>query len=72
MPLDAQTRLNITRWNQDYIAGLIENHNGKSEDVRTTIHDIHDLHDQPAITDHDGSVQRRGAPVSGNTAPVPS
>ena len=25
MPLDAQTRLNITRWTQEYIAGLIEN-----------------------------------------------
>jgi hypothetical protein len=52
MPLDKQTRLNITRWTQEYIAGLIENHNGKPEDVRTI---IHDLHDQPAITDHDGS-----------------
>ncbi len=75
MPLDAQTRLNITRWTREYIAGPIENHNGKPEGVRTIIHDLHDLHDlhdQPAITDHDGSVERSRGTASRTTSPVPS
>jgi hypothetical protein len=38
--LDMQTRLNITRWAEEYIAGLVENHNGDSEDVRSIIHDL--------------------------------
>jgi hypothetical protein len=51
--LDEQTRLNIVRWAEEYISGLIENHNGDPEDVRSI---IHDLHDQRALTDHDGSL----------------
>lgn len=50
--LDKQTRLNITRWAEEYIAGLVANHNGAPEDVRSI---IHELHDQRANPDHDGS-----------------
>jgi hypothetical protein len=46
--LDTQTRLNITRWAEEYITGLVENHNGDPEDVSTI---IHELHDQRALTD---------------------
>jgi hypothetical protein len=35
--LDTQTRLNITRWAEEYITGLVENHNGGAEDVRSII-----------------------------------
>lgn len=51
--LDAQTRLNITRWAEEYIAGLVENHDGGPEDVRTI---IHQLHDDRTRTHRDGSV----------------
>jgi hypothetical protein len=51
--LDTQTRLNITRWVEEYIAGLVENHNGGPEDVRSI---IHQLHDQRSIVTHDGSL----------------
>ena len=51
--LDLQTRLDITRWAQEYISGLVENHNGDPEDVRSI---IHRLHDQTALTDGDGSL----------------
>jgi hypothetical protein len=44
--LDRQTRLNITRWAHEYIAGLVENHDGGPEDVRSI---IHELHDEPPI-----------------------
>jgi hypothetical protein len=50
--LDKQTRLNITRWAEEYIAGLVANHHGAPEDVRSI---IHELHDQKANPDHDGS-----------------
>ena len=50
--LDRQTRLNITRWAEEYITGLVENHNGAPEDVRSI---IHSLHDRKAIADTDGS-----------------
>jgi hypothetical protein len=51
--LDAQTRLNITRWAEEYISGLVENHRGGPEDVRSI---IHQLHDQRAIAGRDGSL----------------
>jgi hypothetical protein len=40
--LDLQTRLNITRWAEEYIADLVENHNGDAEDVRSIVHQLHD------------------------------
>jgi hypothetical protein len=51
--LDVQTRLNITRWAREYISGLVENHNGDAADVRSI---IHQLHDQRALADRDGSL----------------
>jgi hypothetical protein len=39
--LSIQTRINITRWAEEYISGLVENDNGDSEDVRLIIHDLH-------------------------------
>jgi hypothetical protein len=48
--LSEQTRSDITRWAQEYISGLVENHHGDREDVRSV---IHDLHDQSTFTDHD-------------------
>ena len=42
MPLDQQTRLNITRSAEEYISGLVENHNGNPEDVRSVIHQLYD------------------------------
>jgi hypothetical protein len=53
MRLDAQARLNIARWAEEYITGLVANHNGGPEDVRSI---IHDLHDQRSLRDHDGSL----------------
>ena len=41
MRLSVQTRINITRWAEEYILGLVENHNGDSEDVWLIIHDLH-------------------------------
>jgi hypothetical protein len=49
--LDTQTRLNITRWAEQYITGLVENHQGGPEDVRSI---IHELHDQSADAYRDG------------------
>jgi hypothetical protein len=46
--LDVQTRLNITRRAEEYISGLVEDHNGGPEDVRAI---IHGLHDRLALTD---------------------
>jgi hypothetical protein len=40
--LDVQTRTNITRWAEEYISGLVDNHNGTPDDVRTIIHQLHD------------------------------
>jgi hypothetical protein len=40
--LDTQTRLNIARWAEEYISGLVENHNGGPEDVRAVIHELYD------------------------------
>jgi hypothetical protein len=40
-PLSDQTRINITRWAQEYISGLVRNHNGDSDDVRSIIDDLH-------------------------------
>jgi len=40
--LDTQTRLDITHWAEQYIAGLVGNHHGDREDVRGVIHDLHD------------------------------
>ena len=54
--LDAQTRLNLTRWAEEYITGLVENHNGDPEDVRSI---IHELHDQNALTYLDGRAMDR-------------
>lgn len=42
VPLDKQSLLNITRWAEEYISGLVENHNGGPEDVRSVIHQLHD------------------------------
>jgi hypothetical protein len=50
--LDKQTRLNIARWAEEYISGLVENHNGDPADV-TSI--IHELYDQRALTYPDGA-----------------
>ncbi|HKY65190.1 MAG TPA: hypothetical protein VJM49_02425 [Acidimicrobiales bacterium] len=52
--LDTQTRLNITRRVEEYIVGLVEDHNGDPEDVRSIIREVHELHDQRALTYHDG------------------
>jgi hypothetical protein len=52
MRLDPQTRLNITRWAEEYISGLVENHHGGPEDVRSI---IHELHDQKPIEQLDGA-----------------
>ena len=41
MRLDTQTRLNITRWAEEYISGLVRRHDGDREDVRSVIHDLH-------------------------------
>jgi hypothetical protein len=38
--LSLQTRINITRWAEEYISGIVENHNGDSEDVCLIIHDL--------------------------------
>jgi hypothetical protein len=42
VPLDRQSLLNITRWAEEYISGLVENHHGGPEDVRSVIHQLHD------------------------------
>jgi hypothetical protein len=49
MPLETQTRLNITRWADEYISGLVQNHHGDREDVRAIIHELHELR---AMTGH--------------------
>jgi hypothetical protein len=41
MRLDVQTRVNITRWAEEYISGLVENHHGDPEDVRSIIDDLY-------------------------------
>jgi hypothetical protein len=51
--LDLQTRLNIVRWADEYISGLVEDHNGGRDDVRSI---IHQLHDQSALTDPDSNL----------------
>jgi hypothetical protein len=40
--LDLQTRLNIARWADEYINGLVENHHGTPADVRSIVHALHD------------------------------
>jgi hypothetical protein len=49
-PLSDQTRVNITRWAEEYISALVQNHHGDSDDVRAVIHDLHlectQAHDQ--------------------------
>ena len=40
-PLSDQTRLNITRWAEEYISGLVRDHHGDSKDVYSVIHDLH-------------------------------
>jgi hypothetical protein len=40
-PLSDQTRTNITRWAQEYISGLVRDHDGGDEDVRSVIHELH-------------------------------
>ena len=39
--LDPETRLDIARWAEEYISGLVGGHNGTPDDVRTIIHDLH-------------------------------
>lgn len=51
--LDTQTRLDITRWAEEYITGLVGSHNGTSEDVRSI---IHELHGQAHGPDHDPGI----------------
>lgn len=46
-PLSDQIRNNITSWAQEYIAGLVRDHDGDDEDVRSVIHDLH-LQTMPA------------------------
>jgi hypothetical protein len=67
MHLDAQARLDITHWAQQYISGLVESNNGDREDVRTV---IHDLHYQVNVIDHDGNPHVAVHPV-GNPAQHP-
>jgi hypothetical protein len=59
--LDTQTRLNITRWAEEYIAGLVENHNGGPEDVRAI---IHELYDERALTYRVGTASNGSSPRS--------
>lgn len=40
-PLSDQTRTNITRWAEEYISGLVRDHDGDDADVRSVIHDLH-------------------------------
>lgn len=40
--LDTQTLINITRWAEEYITGVVENHHGDFDDVRAVIHELHD------------------------------
>ena len=40
-PLSDQTRTNITGWAEEYISGLVRDHGGDDEDVRSVIHDLH-------------------------------
>ena len=65
VPLDLQTRLNVTRWAQEYISGLVENHNGGPEDVRSI---IHELHDQTTLTNT--TAQHPMAPRHCRSAPA--
>jgi hypothetical protein len=67
MHLDAQARLDITHWAEQYISGLVESNNGDREDVRTV---IHDLHYQVNVIDHDGNPHVAVRPV-GNPAQHP-
>jgi hypothetical protein len=46
--LDAQTRMNITRRAEEYIVGLVENHHGAPEDVRSIVLELHDHHRSPS------------------------
>jgi hypothetical protein len=39
--MDLQTRLDIARRAHGYIAGLVQNHDGGPEDVRSIIRDLH-------------------------------
>jgi hypothetical protein len=50
-PLDEQTRLNIARWAQEYISGLVATYNGHPDDVRSV---ILQLHDETTLTAEDG------------------
>jgi hypothetical protein len=52
-PLDEQTRLNITRWAQEYISGLVATYNGHPDDIRSV---ILKLHDETALTPEDGTL----------------
>ena len=39
--LALQTRLDIARWAEEYIADLVETHAGGPADVRSIIHELH-------------------------------
>jgi hypothetical protein len=41
MHLDAQTRLDITRSAEEYIAGMVETYHGDRDDVRAVMRDLH-------------------------------
>jgi hypothetical protein len=51
MHLDAQTRLDITRSTEEYIAGLVETYHGDRDDVRAVINDLHYRANVDARTD---------------------
>ncbi len=38
--LDTQTRVNIARWAEEYVTGLVECRHGDRHDVRAIIHDL--------------------------------
>jgi hypothetical protein len=59
--LDTQTRLNITRWAEEYITGLVENHNGGPDEVRSI---IHELYDERALTYQVGKAGNASSPLS--------
>lgn len=45
--LDRQTRLDITRWAREYIAGVVEAHDGGPDDVRSIICEF--LDEEPLV-----------------------
>ena len=71
MPLNEQTRINITAWAEEYISGVVENHHGDREDVRAI---VDHLHDQVTFADHDSgpAAQPSNRSTTGFNALMPS